>query len=318
MIPLTGEQASLPAGWHVVRSPGDTNAILIAGELVWAGGRDGISILDATTRQTRPLPAPIKPLRMVRAIAAGASGEIWIAHDRGVTRQTARGWQDISTQELSLTGPAMSLLPEPDGAMLIGGMGGAVRWRAGQVDPLPLPADSLDLVSTLFRDGRGVLWLGSDSPRHGGLLARAPDGRWQQFRGGRDLVHASVNDVMQIPDGMLWVATGFAGRGGISLYDGTAWRALQRDDALAGKKVRSLFRDRDGLIWAGHEYDGASISLAGEWKQLAASDGLAGEEVKVIRQDYAGAYWIGTTDGLSVLAPGSWQAVVHEPRSPSR
>ncbi|MBT8411741.1 MAG: hypothetical protein KJP02_08090, partial [Octadecabacter sp.] len=121
------------------------------------------------------------------------------------------------------------------------------------------------------------------------------------------LVHGSVNDILQQPDGTLWVATGFAGRGGVSLFDGTTWQWLGSGHALSNRKVRSLFRDRDGRIWLGFEYDGASVSVEGGWQYLDERDGLAGPEVKVIRQDSTGAYWVATTNGLSIIEPGAWK-----------
>lgn len=303
--------AKLPEGWQIISPPVDTGAILISAGKVWTGGRDGIVLLDETTRQVLPLAAQLQALRMVRAIEQDTAGAIWIAHDRGVTREGPEGWQSLSSEALLLSGPAMSLLAEPGGVMVIGGMGGAVRWFAGQVTPLPLPPGRLELVSTLFRDHDGGLWLGSDTPHRGGLSVWTPDGQWQSYKAGRDLVHGSINDILQQPDGTLWVATGFAGRGGVSLFDGTTWRGLPDGNALAGRKVRSLFRDQNGLIWLGFEYDGASVLVDGVWQHLTADDGLAGKEVKVIRQGTTGTYWIATTSGLSVIEPRAWQSVAH-------
>lgn len=302
----------LPEGWQIISS-GDTNAILILGDEIWAGGRDGLAVFDRASLAHLPLPEALESLRIVHAIIQDSSGSIWVAHDRGVSRQTSDGWQRLSADALQLSGPARSLWADPDGTVLVGGEGGAVRWLAGQITPLPIPGEGLDTVSTLFRDRSGALWLGSDTPHRGGLLRWEKDRRWTCFSAGQDLIHSSINDIMQDPAGNLWIATGFAGRGGMSVYDGVSWGRPNRGNTLSDKKARSVFLDRQGNVWLGHEYDGASVLHDGVWKHLSVADGLAGEEVKVVRQDHTGTYWIGTNNGLSVIAPGRWQEVAKAP-----
>jgi len=304
------KQQSLPEGWAILRETGEVSTILIRGDRVWTGGRDGVTVIDRDTYKVLPTPAGLTKLRYVRAMQMDAGGDIWIAHSSGVTRSVAAKWQLISSDELGLQGGALSLLATPSGTIWIGGEGGLVKREDDgfQVVELPKTTD-IDRVTTIFEDSQSTLWIGSDSQVKGGLLSYSRQAGWQAYLVGAHLVHASVNGIIQDQSGLLWVATGFAGRGGLSLYENGTWAALERGQALDNRKVRSVYEDHAGRVWLGFEYDGVSVRGKDGWKQLLFSDGLAGEEGKVVRQDNNGAYWIGTSDGLSVIKQDAWMSI---------
>jgi ligand-binding sensor domain-containing protein len=105
--------------------------------------------------------------------------------------------------------------------------------------------------------------------------------------------------ILEDSRGVLWVATGFANRGGVAKMSRGQWSALTKRDGLAGWKVRSVFEDRQGRLWFGSEYDGVAVLSGGGWRVIPPSAGLAGREVKAVVQDEAGVYWLGTDSGLS-------------------
>ncbi len=304
------KQRSLPAGWAILRGPGEVSTILIRDDQIWTGGRDGISVIDPDTLEILPTPAGLADLRYVRAMQVDADGNIWIAHRSGVTRSVGANWRLISSEDLGLKGAVLSLLATPSGALWVGGEGGLVKRDAGGFHAVELPETSvIDSVTTIFHDNGGRLWIGSDSQLKGGLLSYSQQAGWQAYRVGAHLVHASVNGIVQDQTGRLWVATGFAGRGGVSLLENGVWTTPARGPEIDNRKVRSVYEDRAGRIWLGFEYDGVSVRAGDGWRQLRFCDGLAGEEGKVVRQDGNGTYWIGTSDGLSVIRRDAWVSV---------
>ena len=304
------KQQSLPAGWAILRDPGEVSTILIRGDQIWTGGRDGVTIIDRDTLEIRPTPAGLGDLRYVRAMQVDANGDTWIAHSSGITRSVAAKWQLISSDDLGLQGGALSLLATPSGALWIGGEGGLVKRGDDGFHPVELPETTIiNSVTTIFQDNRGSLWVGSDSQLKGGLLSYSQQTGWQAYQVGAHLVHGSVNGIIQDRTGRLWVATGFAGRGGVSLYENGVWTTPARGQEIDNRKVRSVYEDRAGRIWLGYEYDGVSVREKDGWRQLRFSDGLAGEEGKVVRQDSDGTYWIGTSDGLSVIRRDAWVSI---------
>ena len=302
-------QEALPPGWNILREPGEISALMLRDGVAWAGGRDGVTLIDQRTRTVLPTPAALSALRYVRAIRQDAQGTTWIAHGSGITRSTPQGWQTTPSEAFGLTGAIYCLYPEASGAVWIGGEAGLVRWTPDRTDPVDLPETSgVTSVSMVFRDRAGRLWIGSDSHVHGGLLSYSDADGGTGYSLGEQLFHSSVNDILEDHNGTLWVATGFAGHGAVSLLRDGAWTRLVRGEETDGRKARSVYEDRSGRIWLGFEYDGVSVLDQGRWRDLGVSDGLAGEEVKVVRQDDQGGYWIGTANGLSIIGPGAWPA----------
>lgn len=122
----------------------------------------------------------------------------------------------------------------------------------------------------------------------------------------------SVSDILQDRSGLMWFAT----LGGVDVYDGYEFRALDADprdpDSLAGVAVSDLFEDRDGTIWIGgflgwlDRFDprtGAVTHMPRELFGGAASPPTFADVA--LWQDPDGRMWIGTVSGLHRYEPGS-------------
>ena len=118
-----------------------------------------------------------------------------------------------------------------------------------------------------------------------------------------------LNAMLETDDGALWFATGFSAEGGISIYDGTTWRTVTKEDGLAGSKVRSLFQDEAGAIWVSSEYNGTVRMAQGALQHLTPEEGLAGWEVKAMLQDSRGNLWLGTELGLTRISHAAWMTL---------
>jgi ligand-binding sensor domain-containing protein len=71
---------------------------------------------------------------------------------------------------------------------------------------------------------------------------------------------------------------------------------------LAGERVRSIFQDRDGVMWFGSEYDGLARYDGRHWTVFTKADGLAASEIKTMLEDVDGNLWLGTSDGVIRLS----------------
>jgi hypothetical protein len=132
-----------------------------------------------------------------------------------------------------------------------------------------------------------------------------------------------VFSILAAPDGSVWAGTW---GGGVSRFDGTAWRNLTARDGLAGNIVYAIARDAEGNFWFGTDkgvsrYDGRS------WKTFGRADGLLESHVYALAIAPDGSVWAGTKRGVVAqlllnLADGArpfWQHiledVVHPPRN---
>src|SRR5690606_18237246 len=116
-----------------------------------------------------------------------------------------------------------------------------------------------------------------------------------------------ISDIIEAPDGMLWIATE---RGGVNRFDPatgrfTAFRHRDDDPAsLADDSVNTLWLDADGDLWIGTangldrmDLDDYSI------RHYRERDGLSNNLVLGIVGDDDGKLWISTNRGLSRLDP---------------
>ena len=164
-------KAPLPPGWSVIRPPHEVSALAAQGEIIWAGGRDGLAAIDAKTVGLRPPHPGQPPMRYVRDLLVDSAGNLWIAHSGGLTSHAQSGeWKSFSRADGYCCGPALALLESRDATVWVGTETGVVRYdgntwsRFSKGEGLGTVA-----VDVIFQDRGGVLWLGSSAPTEGGL-----------------------------------------------------------------------------------------------------------------------------------------------------
>jgi ligand-binding sensor domain-containing protein len=317
LIPyLTGTAGAPQArdGWETFRPPVDVEALVIQGDRVIAGGSDGIIVLDRGTGQPLDDPLTSLPVTRVQALLRDRNGALWIGHEAGLTRVTGSlvEWFNASTGFPE--GEVLSLMEERKGRIWAGTWkGAAVQDREGW--KILTTGDGLldNNVHAMREDRSGGIWFGSYVAPRGGV-SYYRDGQWQHFTREQGLPHPNVVAFLEDRDGSVWAGTGLIDRGGAARFEEREgiWSVagtLTAADGLAGNKVRSLFQDRDGVLWFGSEYDGLARNAGSGWQVFTEADGLAHNEVKCIVQDPDGDLWIGTRNGITRIR--SW--ALHAP-----
>ncbi len=291
-----------PPGSMVIRPPNDLSALAVQGEILWAGGAEGLFAVNRHTSVVSRPPEPAALFRYVKDLLVDRGGSLWVAHGSGLSHYANGEWKDFTEADGLLQGPSLSLWEDAAGALWVGREDGVVRLSEGSTvrytvrDGLAAPG-----VDVIFQDRDGGMWFGSASPTQGGLPSY--DGRvWRTFSTRDGLAHNSINAIIQDRSGALGFGAGFHDRGGASRLSEGVWSNLTRTDGLAGEKVRSIFEDQGGRLWFGSEYDGVAVFDGSNWRKLTTDDGLASWEVKKILQDPEGVYWLATLDGLTRLA----------------
>jgi ligand-binding sensor domain-containing protein len=293
------QEQTLPEGCVLVRPPGEVTTLLIDGDVVWTGGKDGVILVDRITRGRLPLPPGTPAFGYVRDLFSDSTGAIWVAHDGGLARYTEEGWTDFSPDGDILTRGARSVLEVGEDTFWVGTPQGITALAGGTWQHVPLPEEAVS-ADVLFRASDGTVWVGSSSPTRGVLL-HFTGGEWEQYSLSDGLPHRKINQITEDSEGEVWVATGFASQGGAACFHNGTWTSITTADGLPGGSIRSIYVDRDGRVWIGSEYDGIAFREKDRWIVLTRREGIAGNEVKEMVQDRSGAYWLGTDRGLSVI-----------------
>jgi len=321
---------------------------------VWVGTRGaGLFRLhnNETSSITEGLPDP-----KINCLLPDARGGLWIGTDSGAaywngSRLTADKLPD-SIKHMQV----LALLKDRDGNIWVGtDSGDLLRLNNQGVSSLGLgEGRSHQAVTAAFEDREGNLWIGSDSrldrlrdsafvtysrpeglPSDGSnpIFVDEANRLWfPPVAGGlwwmKDGAHGHVTsaglekDVIYSIDGgknELWLGRQRGGLTQLSLQgESFAAKSYTQGDGLAQNSVYSVYRARDGTVWAGTLSGGLSALRNGRFTNYSVANGLAANTVASILETSDGAMWFATPNGLSTFFKGRWQTYAAGDGLPSR
>ena len=193
------------------------------------------------------------PSNQINRIVVDSRGFVWFCTPEGLSRFDGYRVTNFGVAE-GLPGRSVNTLLETrSGTYFVGTSRGLSQFSAGKgaqrfvtYRPGNTPAD--DVISSLVESTDGRIWCGT----LGGALFEMLSGgkfRRQPLAGlppGRE--GEAIEDIAEDSCGKLWVATDFGVQ--VLARDGAVER-IGAKDGLPGEFVNTLFRTREGRIWAG-------------------------------------------------------------------
>ncbi|MEX2179778.1 MAG: two-component regulator propeller domain-containing protein [Gemmatimonadaceae bacterium] len=267
----------------------------------------------------------------VVALSVGPDSALWIATENGLLRYRDRRFTVLRAAE-GLPGALVSgVHADADGTVWLLADGKLTRYAAGRFTIVAAHSGAWGIR----RDATGVLWY-AIAPRGGlhrsgntvalpagatSFALQEPGGRWFVMQGG---------GLLQLGEGQpdrLWRreqlgtsgSSAFARDGGGNYWIGGNGLSLFQRDARGPLttpvpipergvryNVRTVFADREGLLWAGTNGDGLIRVTRRRFRVYAERDGLSKDQMTAVIQDRDGRMIFGTNcAGLHVLRPGS-------------
>ena len=269
------------------------------------------------------------PEDTVQALAESKDGLLWIGTTGGLAR--------FDGAHIQLYGPGMAhalsvnsifcLTLGKDGSLWAGTEGGGLLRLRGNGLRVYSKSDGLTeaFVRTVFEDGHGRLWVGTDNGLFvlegerlrrvdqgvitamgvhsitedhdhriwaGGsqLIAIDPNGNAKVFAVPGSYSETAVKRILETRDGTVWVGT----VGGLQrLVDGQ-FRTVPGIHAT----VRTLLQTSDGTLWIGTIGEGLWTYRAGQLTRVSGPGILPSDTVLSIFEDDQRQIWIGTQAGL--------------------
>jgi ligand-binding sensor domain-containing protein len=298
-----------PSGWTVITPPVNVMTLERQGDIVWAGGMDGVFALDASTKTLIRTIDSDPPLSYVKDIQVDGAGGIWIAHFDGLSHWDGDTLTTYTTADGLPDNRVNALFIDRDGALWVGTWGGAAVIRDGdfsRIETITTDRGLIDnMVNVILEDCRGGIWFGSHVAPAGGI-SLLTDGRWRYFTVADGLPHNDITCLFEPNPGSVWAGTGYFERGGAVLFadSGGTWRierVLTKTDGLAGWRVRTVFLDSTGDLWFGSETEGVARLHDGTFTVLSKRDGFPHQEITSILEDEDNNLWFGTLGGVTVI-----------------
>ena len=281
---------------------------------LWIGTDNGIVRWDGLGITTPPMPPSLSHFQAL-AVARDRDKNLWVGTDSvGLLRINAHGVAALGERDSRSAEPVTAVFEDREGNIWAGGANGLRRWRDSAfvtfsvAEGMPAPSSGPIVV-----DSRGRLWF---APIDGGLYW-LEGAQVQQFSAA-GLPHDVVYSIAGAPDG-LWIGRR---RGGLThlrfVGASTKTETLTKADGLAQDSIYSVYRDRDGTVWAGTLSGGVSRIHDGRIITYTTANGLASNMVSSIAGTSSGAEWFATPNGLSAFSQGRWRGYSIREGLPSR
>jgi ligand-binding sensor domain-containing protein/signal transduction histidine kinase len=278
-----------------------------------------------------------RPVTGITSLLPFDSGKLWIGTAGGVLE-----WNGTVLTQDGVPVPLrhvadLAMIRDRDSNVWVVTPAGLLRIHGDEVVKDELRTAAADRVTALFEDREGNLWLGSplgierlrdtafvtytadglDSGSSGAVYP-APDGRtwFSPVDGGlhwiedgksgtlasdgldRDVVYSIAGDGND-----LWLGRQ---RGGLThlRFSGASVSSKTYTHAagLAQDSVFTVYRSRDGTVWAGTLSGGVSELKDEHFTTYSTAQGLASDAVTAIAEGRDGTMWFGTPMGLNSLS----------------
>jgi ligand-binding sensor domain-containing protein len=296
----------IPPGWQHLMARENVMSMAMQGDLIWAGSRNGVFKIDWRKREVLEQLDFDRSVSYITSVLVDSRGKLWVGHINGVATWDGREFKYYTVENVLPDNRVNTIIEDRRGRIWIGSWGGATIYDGSSWLTLTREDGLMDnMVNVIMEDSLGSFWFGAYVVP-GGALSILTEGSWQYFSTEEGLPNKNITSFLEVEPGTVWVGTGFHTRGGAARFTHHRgiWAmdiVMERNDGLAGEKVRSLFKDNMGRIWFGSEFDGVAVMGGGEIVILTEDDGLSHMEVLSMLQDPDGGIWLGTLEGITVL-----------------
>jgi signal transduction histidine kinase/ligand-binding sensor domain-containing protein/CheY-like chemotaxis protein len=308
---------------------------------LWFGTSEGVSRFDGE-RFTNWNPNSRFSSHTIYKIHQSRDGAMWFASDHGVLRLLNGEWTRLTKLDGLASDMIQDIHQSADGLFWIATREGVSRYD-GQCFVNYTKADGLSRpsVRAICPDPDGSLWFATEAG-----VRRFDPNTLIQFTSRDGLithegVPAGVMSLLHLPNGDLWVGTGWGGvfrlRGKtlerlpdlpVQLYartmcqaaDGTIWigtnEGIFRSDGASFEKVLdrqwvlALAIDAEGQVWFSHGWAGGGVSRYDPKRKTVASfttktdPGLLSNNIWSIQPVANQTVWLGTEAGLARFSEG--------------
>lgn len=280
----------------------DINTLLAANNGgLWIGTNAGVEYWDGKSLVNQGYSSSINNAEVL-AMEKDHQSNIWVGTKQGLFRINSSGVVSLDEADAKQNNEITAIYEDHDGSLWYGGPKGLERLRDGMFRTYSssegLPSEN---NGPLFVDAEGHVWFG---PASGGLY-RLESGHVEhiQIAGlDKDVVYSISGG-----EGEIWIGRQ---RGGLTrlIKNGNTYseKTYTQQDGLPQNSVCSVYRDRDGTVWAGTVSAGVGRLKDGVFANYSAANGMPSNSVNSIFEGGDGTVWFATANGLASFSNGQW------------
>lgn len=274
---------------HYFSVPGDSLGLshnilfglaIDASGMVWVGSDYGLNLVNPNGGEVQhfyfdSLDENSLSDNYVRCVFVDSRHRVWVGTQKGLNRyrptsrnflryKEPRDFEDSERSGVHSYNRINTIYEDLEGAIWVGTDGGGIKIYRSDSDEFEeffIPGEDVkrQIVRKIYQDSAGDFWLGTD----GGLAyyqVKSEQFEFFEEHGPEGLSNQFVWGILEDEYDRIWVSTY---RGGINLFDKENDRFkghLRENDRVPGSlssdMIWTLFKDRDGGIWAGADGQG--------------------------------------------------------------
>lgn len=299
---------------------------------IWIGSNSGLFQLQGDSARGFA-PQLFGDGVLIEDILTDQKGRQWVATNMGIYRYADSTWEHFGKQAGLGSLLVNCLGMDADGQVCAGLFGaGIVRWNGTRFQQFAPKGD--EVVMDLMLSPTGDFLAGTLSQ---GLLIQRADASWTQLDSDDGLPTNQIRSLLTDRQGNVWIGTsgagvgryrgqpfkyigrdqglpdkqvysllevgqdhwvmGMADQGVWHLRNGGKIQTITPDTTLREGKVKSLFKDSRGWIWAGTEGQGVFVRTPDTLLLLDGDAGITSPWIKDIAEESTGAVWLATSGG---------------------
>ena len=278
---------------------------------LWVGTRDGLAFrvgqrsFSTVTYHDQNLKIPydssLAPAPDGRVYAVTQFGVLAIQSGDGAGSWQASPLLAASNADSIDASSVTSVLPKPDGSVLIGAGKALYQFSAGKLQKYGstsgLPPD--DWKCLLLRKN-GELW--ARGPKF--IVTLPVSGKKFEIRNPAQPVPSDPTYLSLAEDRAGTVLASFGSS--VGRFANGRWEVVSEAKGFGKGTVSSILQDREGTVWFGLLGHGIRKWLGyGDWQHWTTNQGLHSDEIWALVRDSRGRLWVADEHGLSILKPGA-------------
>jgi ligand-binding sensor domain-containing protein/signal transduction histidine kinase len=257
---------------------------------LWTGTSLGLQKFDTRAATFQDVTAPDGLLQSWTTCVYSAGGELWVGNHKGVHLLREGRWTTfpgLADKANSVEG----FLRDSGGKTWIVTRNGPLQCAfEGHLVPLPLDLSFVTEPLSVFEDRERNLWFGTSFDG----VARLRPHQISTHSTHDGLIHNDTWSICEGRDGRIWIGS----QDGISEMKDS--RIIPHPISAPGERcrVRSVYEDRNGMLWVGTVNLGLQTFNKGVWRAVPLTGLLTRQEVGAIAEDSRGTLWVGTKGDL--------------------
>lgn len=264
---------------------------------VWLGSMTGLIRTDGVSFDTVPLGEQYRGVSISCLTMLEDRRLLIGTHTMGPLILGEKGCLPLVDDPAIARARVNSVLIGETGDILLALETGLYSFREGIALPMTTePGLNGAIPTALYRDAKGVLWIGSDQG-----LFRQEGTQLIPVRYAKSVFDPRVNTIIADAHGTLYCGT----NSGLFRIDGDQAVRLKVAHLPETALYFVTLQDADGNLWFGTSHGAVCLDHAG-FSAYDDTNGLCHNMVRALFMDREKNLWLGTNDGYSVLRPGAF------------